>query len=155
MGGYRPGAGRRPTPSALKLVRGTRGRRPEAGAWALSPRLPRPPEDLSEQARREWYRIGGRLRRLGLMTELDTVALEVLVRAYARLRELHAHLARHGMFIADQDGALRPSPLLAAARDAERDVLRAAVEFGLSPSARERVRPPARPGSGDLDGYFA
>ena len=69
-------AGRKPKPTALKLVTGNPGKRPlndhEPQPEAAIPEVP---AHLSGEAKAEWDRIVIRLHPLGLLTDLDRAAL--------------------------------------------------------------------------------
>src|SRR5688572_3138073 len=68
----RPGQGRRPLPTAMKVLRGNAGKRP-LNEQEPQPRVAMPacPPHLSDEAKREWRRMGRRLAALGLVTEID------------------------------------------------------------------------------------
>ena len=85
MAGAKGRSGRRPMPTKLKLLAGNPGKRrldehePEPAS-----RLPEPPDHLSDEAKREWSRVGELLLDLGLVSELDRAALALYCQARAR-----------------------------------------------------------------------
>ena len=137
-------AGRRPKPSHLKLVQGNPGRRRMNEAEPKPRRtLPSPPAHLSEAARVAWGRLTVLLDRMGVLTEADAYALERLAELYAEIVELSEVLAREGRTYesATQHGTIvRPRPEAAMLADADRRFRAYLVEFGLTPSARSKVR---------------
>ncbi len=77
--------GRKPKPTALKLVTGNPGKRPlpkKEAVVALSE--PTPPAFLCDDAKVEWGRVCSALYAAGLMTELDRAALAAYCAAYGR-----------------------------------------------------------------------
>ncbi len=75
--------GRRPIPTSMKLVTGNPGHRP------LNAREPKPanslptcPAHLSPTAKAEWKRLAGEMHRLGIVSQLDRVALAAYCQAY-------------------------------------------------------------------------
>lgn len=152
----RPGAGTKPQPTALRILRGNPGKRalPAHEAKAKRPeRLPSPPPELSESAKREWRRTGRKLLAVGLLADVDEAAFGAYCASYARWLEANALLAKTAMLIKDQYGQLRPNPLLRIVREAQEQFTRALTEFGMSPSSRTRVH--ATPSARDADPFDA
>ncbi len=134
------GGGRKPQPTALKVLKGNTGRRPLNEA---EPKpevfLPRPPSHLSPVARREWRRAGAFLVEMGLMTNLDVAALAGYSVAYARWSDAEKALRKYGLMVKDADGLPMQSPYLAVANKAFEQMRVMMVEFGMSPSSRSKV----------------
>src|SRR4051812_11571658 len=89
--------GRRPTPSHLHLVRGNPGHRP------LNSKEPKPdrgapvaPGHMSDKASQTWAIVSPILDRMGVLTEADGLALEVLCEAYADFLSARATLDEFG-----------------------------------------------------------
>jgi P27 family predicted phage terminase small subunit len=136
------GAGRKPTPIELRILRGNPGCR------RIPDDLPRPksdrpacPKRLKGEARAEWKRITAEFFALGVLAKVDRAALVVYCLAWARLWEAEDHLDREGSVIAMGDnGYQAPSPWQAI-KNAERATVRAfLIEFGGTPSSRVKVR---------------
>lgn len=107
-----------------------------------------PPEHLSPKARQEWDRISQVLFRLGLLTEIDGVALATYAQLYGRWAEAETALnaAREapdaiafGLLVVTSNGTLVQNPLVGTANKAAADLMRYCVEFGMTPSSRTRV----------------
>ena len=140
MAGYRGKQGRKPLPTALKLVRGNPGRRPlNENEPQVEPKIPEPPRELPARAKREWRRIGKQLLAAGLVTELDRMALAALVQSYARWIETQQLLSKSGLLVRNKDGLPRVNPLLRISREAQAEFTRMLSEFGMTPSSRSRV----------------
>lgn len=137
-----PGAGRKPQPTALKLLRGNPGQRPINDAEPqFAVRLPRPPTQLSQSAKSIWRREGRRLLQVGVFTIADAPAFAAWCQSYARWLEMVEMLNRTGPILRiDESPGFKINPLVAAVRDAQADFIRAGVEFGLTPSSRTRVK---------------
>jgi P27 family predicted phage terminase small subunit len=76
--------GRKPTPTPLKILRGTRADRiPKAEPHAPAGR-PKPPAHLDKVARAEWRRMVPILEKLGVLTQAEGGALAVYCVAYSR-----------------------------------------------------------------------
>lgn len=136
--------GRKPKPTALKLVTGNPGRRKPNRKEAKPRRvIPSPPDHLSKGALAAWGSLATRLDRLGLLTEIDAFALEQLCENYSEILELRKDVADNGRFqtVTTQSGdameRVRPCATLLA--DAERRFRAMMAEFGLTPSSRSRV----------------
>lgn len=136
-------AGRRPTPTHLKVVKGNPGRRP------LSPKEPRPerglppmPAGLSDEAAAAWGRIGPALDRMGVLTRADGVALELFCEAYADWLTARETVQEEGATYEGQTQfgtIIRAHPAVAQRADAHRRLESMLREFGLTPASRSKV----------------
>lgn len=135
--------GRKPKPTALKLVTGNPGRRPVNKREAKAKRvIPAAPEHMSAKAREVWGSLSTRLDRLGLLTELDALALELLCENYVEILELRDEIDTHGRtqdVKTENDTVVRARPQVGMLSDAERRFRAMMNEFGMTPSARSRV----------------
>lgn len=109
---------------------------------------PTPPSHLGPEARVEWDRVVGALHRLGILTQIDRGALAAYCQAYGRWVQAERALAKmaerdpatHAMMIRTQSGNAIQNPLVGAANKAMSDMMRYAAEFGMTPSARTRIK---------------
>lgn len=136
--------GRKPKPSALKLVAGNPGKRPLPKNEPKPKRvIPSAPAHLTDGAKLAWGALSTRLDRLGLLTELDAYALEQLCENYAEILVLREDIKTCGRFqtVTTQSGDQmeRARPAMTQLNDAERRFKGMMCEFGLTPSARTRV----------------
>ena len=138
--------GRKPKPTALRLLEGVGGQ--NAGHRALpvdepSParaaRLPNAPAHLDDEGQREWRRMGKRLHRLGLFTEIDGPALTGYCQAWSMHVRATRELHENGILIATPNGHIQTSPFWTMAMQALEMMRKYLAEFGMSPSARTRV----------------
>ena len=136
-------AGRIPAPAYLKVLRGNPGKRavpaevePDRGS-----QCPEPPEFLSAYATEEWHRTAPELHRLRMLTVADVMTFAAYCQSYAHWRAAEEELAQSGgeLVVEDRDGTPRQNPLVRAARSACAEMMRHAVQFGLTPAARSRI----------------
>lgn len=153
--------GRKPKPSHLRLVAGNPGRRPLNKAEPKVARSrPSAPAHVSDLAREAWGYLSATLDRMGVLTEVDAVALEGLCEAYADMREARRALREHGARYyetVNKDGGImiRPHPALGDMQDADRRIRAWVVEFGMTPSARSRVKADGSEEEDEADKFFA
>jgi P27 family predicted phage terminase small subunit len=133
----------------LKLVtetlRATRANKAEAMPEAG---IPDPPPELSAVAKVEWLEVSKKLNAAGLLTTIDRAALAAYCQAFGRWVQAERVLAEMaardpetaGLMIETTNGNLVQNPMVGTANTAMRDMMRYAVEFGMTPSARSRVR---------------
>lgn len=131
--------GRKPKPTALKVLEGNPGGR------ALNKSEPRPtgvpvcPDWLEDEAKAEWERTAPRLEEIGVLTEVDGMAFAGYCQAYARWREAEEFLTQHGSIIRTPNGYLQQVPQVSIAQTNLKIMLKFCAEFGLTPSSRSRI----------------
>jgi P27 family predicted phage terminase small subunit len=152
--------GRRPKPTALRLLEGNAGKRP------LNKKEPKPkvgvpvcPAYLSKRAKEAWGRIGGELETMGVLTVADGTALEVLVLTYDEWRTAHDALADRGGALAydcetETGTIVRAYPEVAIRADAAKRLRAMLTEFGLTPSSRSKVTVSGKEAEDPLDGWL-
>lgn len=138
-------AGRRPTPTELKLVRGNPGKRPiNKNEPQPARRIPSAPVHLASEGQVAWGRLTVLLDRMGVLTEADGFALERLCDCYAEiltLRELIDAQGRTYETTSTQgESVLKANPAVAMLADVDRRFKSYLVEFGLTPAARSKVQ---------------
>ena len=151
--------GRKPKPTALRILEGKPGHRP------LNLREPQPlrgipprPECLDEIARQEWARVTVELDRLGLLTQVDMAPLASYCQAFSRWYQAEEWIKRKRMVFTTPNGFLQKRPEVTIAHEAMRLMHRFAVEFGLTPSARTRLSVEGRnkdDGKGKAERFFS
>lgn len=129
-----------PTPTVLRLLEGNRSHRP---VNTLEPKpervMPKAPKELDAIAKREWKKWAAMLMRIGVMTEADEISLANLCMCRSRLLQADAIIQREGLEITDSKGAKRRHPMLKVANDAQQQVDRLSIQFGLTPASRTRI----------------
>jgi len=132
--------GRKPKPTALKLLQGSRGhRRLNENEPQPTLGVGEPPADLPKAALEEWHRLGPELELMGVLTSVDRHAFIAYVRAWARYVEADAACRRRGEVVKNPSGRLAQNPMRAIANTALRQCREFQIEFGMTPSSRARI----------------
>lgn len=151
-------SGRRPKPTALKVVEGNKGRRPLNGSEPKPKKSnSKPPAHLSSIGKKTWSSLIDRLGDMNLMTIADEYALERLVDCYAEILAYREAIKINGHTYTTENvqGGLmvRPRPEVGMLADADRRFKSYLVEFGLTPAARSKVKE-IDPENEDKTGHF-
>jgi len=136
--------GTKPTPTALRKLRGNPGKRPLPKGEPKPKRVsaPRCPTGMSKGAQVHWRREGARLAGAGLLTEADLLAFRRMCEDLSVADEAMAMVEQYGMVIKTTNGNLIQSPYLGIANRLYDRALRIMTEFGMTPSARTRIQVP-------------
>ncbi len=139
--------GRKPKPSALRLIEGNPGHR------RINPNEPKPvrgaptcPAHLSPTAKAEWKRLIRQLVMLGMMSQLDRAVLAAYCQAYGRWVEAERKLAETPALIKLPSGYVQQNPWLAVSNKQVELMAKFMAEIGLTPVSRSRVN--AKPSTG-------
>lgn len=137
-----PGPPRKP--SHLKAVEGNAGKRPINHSEPKPKSGYVPPPDYFSLEEDDWYKeIGDHLSKAGIITELDSKALEMLTLAYSDYREARELVKEHGVMYQtiSMTGAKvwKANPAVNAASDAWKRFRAMATEFGMTPASRTKV----------------
>lgn len=131
--------GRKPVPTALKIVRGNPGKRP------LNENEPTPKSDadmpdwLSKEAAKHWPVVAAQLRDAKLLSAVDGAALALYCEAFARWRHASDQVSKYGPVVKAPSGYPVQSPYLSIANKAHEQMCKLLIEFGMTPSSRSRV----------------
>lgn len=134
--------GRKPKPTALKVLEGNPGKRKLNTNEPVPVRgknPPKCPDWLEDEAKAEWKRLAKNLFELGVLTEFDIQAFASYCQAYARWREAEEFITQHGSIVKTKNGMWQQVPQVSIAHQNQRIMLQAAAEFGLTPSSRARI----------------
>lgn len=132
--------GRKPHPTALKLVNGNPGRRPlNENEPVVPPASTRVPSWLNAEAAEHWPAIAKQLKAAGLLGQIDTHALGLYCEAFARWKHATDQVAKYGPVVKAPSGFPVQSPYLAIANRAHDQLVKLLTEFGMTPSSRSRV----------------
>lgn len=140
------------TPTHLRLVRGNPSKR------AINKNEPKPPsgapptpKHFDKQGKYWFKRMAEELDALGVMSQLDGRALELLVEAYTEYRHHCDTLEREGYTYAvysEDDGderkereirMIKPHPASMMKADAWKRIRAMLAEFGMTPASRSKV----------------
>jgi P27 family predicted phage terminase small subunit len=130
-----------PKPTNLRLLHGEH-RPSRINGAEPQPRDVPPvrPGWLTSAAAEEWDRVVPDLAAMGTAKNCDATCLGAYCEAVARLRTASAIVAKAGLVLRDDSGAIHKNPAVAQARDASADVRLWAREFGLTPASRQPLR---------------
>jgi len=133
--------GRKPKPTAIKLLEGNPGKRALNQAEP-KPRvvLPRPPEHLSDDEKAKWKMTVKELYPLGLITTIDKDALAMYCVIFIRWLKAEKMVREKGEIIKTAAGNIIQNPYLSIANRALDQLNKLGAEFGMTPSSRSRVR---------------
>ena len=139
--------GRKPKPTALKVIEGNPGQRPlNQNEPKPKPIAPKAPLWLDEVAREEWERLAPILERLGLLTEADEIVFANLCQEYSDILKYRKVIADEGATCehtntkGEKNVITRPEAILLY--KAQQMLKAYCVEFGLTPSSRGRISLP-------------
>lgn len=147
--------GRKPIPNSLKELAGNPGKRPLDDSPNPTASIPRCPAVFRGEAKREWKRIARALFDLGLLADIDHAALEAYCTEYDRWCEAEGKVRELGLMCLPPEkpnaetlfGKTKPhvsqlvwNPYLAIASKSMERMMKLLAEFGMTPSARARLR---------------
>ena len=134
--------GRKPKPTALKVLTGNPGKRPlNFREPNPEPGIPDRPSHLSPEACAEWDRVAAVLQVQGIITQADRAALSAYCVAWARWVEAERKVKDMGPVVkAPRTGVPMQNPYLSIANNAMGQMIKLAAEFGMTPSSRTRLQ---------------
>lgn len=133
-------AGRKPTPTNLKLLRGNPGKRPlNQNEPKPAPIAPKCPSHLGKEAKKEWRRVAPELEKLGLLTKIDMAAFAAYCQAYSRWVEAESMIRKHGMLVKTPNGYPVISPFLTIINKSLDQMKAFLTEFGMTAASRSRI----------------
>ena len=148
-----------PTPTGLRIVKGNPGKRP-LNTQEPKPRggPPRCPSWLDDEAKRVWRRTVRELAGLNVLTHADRDALAAYCQTFSRWKRAELFLQERGdvYSLKDDKGGvkcLQQFPQVAIARNLAQLVRSYQQEFGLTPSARSRIRADGGGPGDELDAF--
>lgn len=103
--------GRKPKPTALKVLEGNPGKRPlNKNEPQPEKKAPRCPSWLEPEAKKEWKRMAKTLETIGVLTQVDKAAFAGYCQAYARWKEAEEFLSKHGTIFKTPSGYIQQVP---------------------------------------------
>lgn len=156
--------GRKPKPTAQRVLEGNPGKRPINEQEPAPPPLhagplatgdSETPEELAEQplAIQEWQRLAPMLRACRQITEADRAALIALCLEWGRYLEAHRKVRALGLVVKAPSGYPMTNPYLTIATKALANCNRLWPELGLTPSSRSRVKTQSPPGGDEFSEF--
>lgn len=137
--------GRKPVPTRIKELAGNPGKRPLNQSEPKPPvGMPAPPRWLDRRAKYLWRRLVKELVPLGVLTQVDFVALEALCQTYSAWRQYEELVRTQGatLELRDAEGKVKyvqQRPEVGIARGHLKALKELCSDFGLTPSSRSRI----------------
>jgi P27 family predicted phage terminase small subunit len=130
------------TPVATLKARGTfRGDRHSDDVESqLEPKIPPPPDHLDDGQKTLWKKLGKLLVARGLVTDLDGMALELLVSSYVGMNRTSNDLAEDDLIYLTDSGSPVMNPLVGLMSKQINLLKWCLREFGCTPSARTGIK---------------
>lgn len=128
------------TPTSLRITQGNPSGRPLPEREPQADRgIPAMPAMMSARAQQVWADLAPLLLQLGTLSVADGVALEALCNQIVYLREAQKSIDTDGIIVQTQHGP-RKNPAINVADGSLKQVRALLGEFGLTPSARARIK---------------
>lgn len=139
--------GRKPLPAAVRRLNGNPSKRDILEPIKLDAEIPDPPRELAERSREHWDRNCRLLNEAKLLTKLDGDSLANYCDALARRESLNKAIERDGEIISGARGLLVLHPAFKALPEVEKAIRWFQIEYGLTASARMKVKPAGEEGA--------
>ena len=108
---------------------------------AVKTSVPKPPEHLSEPAKEAWKKLGPKLAKVGLLTELDAMGMEVLCQSYADTISTTDQLKTSDLVVyVGENATPMANPLVGIIAKNLATLKWCLTQFGLTPAARTGIR---------------
>lgn len=134
-------AGRRPTPTATKLLNGNPGKRPINKSEPQFTGIPTCPKHLDKAAKAEWKRVATELIAAGLLTTVDRAALAAYCSAWSRWIDGETNIQKFGTVIkSPKSGYPIQNPYVGVANTALDQMRKFLIEFSMTPASRSRLQ---------------
>ena len=132
--------GRKPKPTAMKILEGNPGKRPLNDKEPIPPKgTIRCPTWLEPEAKKEWRRLSSSLETMGVLTTADIAAFAGYCQAYARWKEAEEFITKHGSVFRTPSGYVQQVPQVSIAQQNLKIMQSFCSEFGLTPATRSRL----------------
>lgn len=139
----------------LQELRGARSDRRGADAPVHSQYSGDPPEWLSTEACRVWWRIVPELKRFSLLNTVEVDALVTYCEAVIVHELACREVAENGVTIVGGMGGLIKNPACTVMKESAMTIRAFAHEFGLTPATRSLVKAPTDASAETADDFFA
>lgn len=148
-------AGRRPKPTALKILEGTQRGKPKREPSAPIGVPPMPTRLEADQvAMDKWHELAGVLTGMGVLTTGDGEALATLCEVHSAEQSCLLELRAGGAVIRTDLGGVKPNPAGSLYRALVGQKAALLSEFGLTPSSRTKLATKAEVQKDELEAFF-
>lgn len=118
----------------------SRGPRPHPKPSEKATPALRPPKGLRPEAVAEWKRVVKLLAKQRVLGELDIAALTIYATSFADYREAQQRIDQNGTVVEGPTGQPMKNPYMAVLKESWDRIRVLLPEFGLTPSARARLK---------------
>jgi P27 family predicted phage terminase small subunit len=139
----RGNGGQRPRAPELQALSGARPSRINKEAPKHLSASGEPPEDMSDKAKQVWFRTVPELLKFDLLNVVEVEALVAYCEAVVTHREAVDDVRQDGITLVGSMGGLIKNPACTVQKEAAMTIRAFAIEFGLTPAARQNVKAPA------------
>ena len=148
-------AGRRPKPTAIRILEGTQ-KGPAKREPALPPGIPPMPKrlEVDQVAVEKWEELAGILTRMGVLTLGDGEALATLCEVHSAEQSCLLQLRAGGAVMHTDLGGVKPNPAGPLYRSLVSQKAALLSEFGLTPSSRTKLATKAEVQKDELEAFF-
>lgn len=149
-------AGRRPKPTALKILEGT-AKGPPKREPSAPPGVPPMPERLKvdEVATVKWHELAAILTQMGVLTTGDGEALATLCEVHSAEQSCLLQLRAGGAVMHTDLGGVKPNPAGPLYRSLVAMKASLLSEFGLTPSSRTKLATQVEVKKDELEEFFS
>lgn len=133
--------GRKPKPTALKLIEGNPGKRPINDAEPEPEKVfdPAPPQSFNQLEATKWREMTAKLTASRILTVLDLDALEIYCREWVNLQDAIADVNARGKLLRLNSGGTMWNPSWTQLKHSQSVCRSIMAEFGLTPSSRSSL----------------
>lgn len=132
--------GRKPKPTAIKMLEGNPGKRQlNENEPKPSKKAPTCPKWLDDDAKKEWKRLSKQMEMLGILTEVDMAAFAGYCQCYARWKAAEEFISKHGSIVKTPSGYWQQIPQVSIAQQYMKQMNKFCEQFGLTPASRSRI----------------
>jgi P27 family predicted phage terminase small subunit len=124
-----------PTPTKVLEMRGSWRAGEREGEPKPEAKVPDCPDWLSDDGKAEWFRVATLLNAIGLIAEMYLMPLALYCSAVSDFKQYQKIIEEEGATFTTEKGYVGQHPAVAMRNNAWDRVLKAAKEFGMTPSA--------------------
>jgi P27 family predicted phage terminase small subunit len=134
--------GPKPTPNATKKLTGSKRVNWKEPNYRMAQNARAPRGHMGKDGLKFWHTYWPILEERGVLTIADLAAFEMMCIHYESFIQVTMQINQEGRTVEDEKGNLRKHPLLQVQRDSSKAWREYALEFGLTPSSRARLKVP-------------
>ena len=128
------------TPRALLQMRGSPRGRSRDDPLTFSRGVPNPPGWLDKEAKAEWRRVVAKVS--ACLDEVDRAGLALLCTAWSDFVSATYAIRKQGLTLETPNGFTQKNPMVTIRNESFERWRKLAIQYGLTPSAREQLSTP-------------